>query len=286
MTAAKITINTVTKLTDFRWLNLYGVDYTGKDGKKGTWNFVSRKTPQPAGSPLIADAVVIIPLLKDGRKRKLVAIKEFRIPIGDYEYAFPAGLYDHNETAEAVAKRELKEETGLKLTKVLYVSPPCVSSAGLSDESVVYVVCECTGEVSNAGNEGSEDIKVELLDIEGIRKLRQSNCKISAKALTYLLLFDGLNKIAWPKHLRQEQPKKKLNYKKGDMIGFPGGVDSAEPPNANSVEVTDKGFWTASNSLGVVAKDSNLDRLNDQVKLLGLAISSVTIAYTPKGIIQ
>jgi ADP-ribose pyrophosphatase len=228
----KITINTVTKLTAFRWLNLYGAEYTGKDGKQGVWNFVSRKTPQPAGSPLVADAVVIIPLLKDGRKRKLVAIKEFRIPIGDYEYAFPAGLYDHNETAEAVAKRELKEETGLKLTKVLYVSPPCVSSAGLSDESVVYVVCECTGEVSSDGNEGSEDIKVELLDIDGVRALRQSGSKISAKALTYLLMFDGLNKIAWPKHLCQEQPKKSKKAKSVEVIGFPGGIDSAEPPNA------------------------------------------------------
>lgn len=227
----QIKINKIEKLTDFEWLNLYGADYTGKDGKKGVWNFVSRKTPQPAGSPLVSDAVVIVPLLKDGRKRKLVVIKEFRIPIGSYEYGFPAGLYDHNEITEEVAKRELREETGLKLKKILYISPPCVSSAGLSDESIVYVVCECTGEVSNDGNEGSEDIKVEILDIEGIRLLRQSGSKISAKALPYLLMFDGMNKIAWPKRLCQKS-KKKLNYKNGDMIGFPGGVDSAEPPSA------------------------------------------------------
>jgi ADP-ribose pyrophosphatase len=204
-----ITINSVTKLTDYKWLNLYDVEYTTADGKTGHWTFASRKTPAPAGSPLVADAVVIIPLLKDGRKRKLVTIKEFRIPLGDYEYGFPAGLYDHNETAEAVAKRELKEETGLKLTKVLYVGPASVSSAGLSDESVVYVVCECTGEVSNAGNEGTEDITVDILDLDGVRALRASPNKISAKALPFLLMFDAMKKIAWPKHLRQEKPKKK-----------------------------------------------------------------------------
>ena len=219
---SEIKINSVTKATDLRWLNLYNVDYTSKDGKQGQWTFASRKTPQPAGSPLVADAVVIIPLLKDGRKRKLVSIREFRIPLGDYEYGFPAGLYDHNETAETVAKRELKEETGLKLTKVLYVSPPCVSSAGLSDESVVYVVCECTGEVSSAGTEGSEDIKVGLLDIDGVRALRQSPNKISAKAITFLLMFDGMNKIAWPKHLRQEQPKKAKKAK-------PEALQTADP---------------------------------------------------------
>lgn len=226
---SKIQIHSVDKATDFRWLNLYNVNYTTKDGKPGKWTFASRKTPQPAGSPLVADAVVVIPLLKDGRKRKLVSIREFRIPLGDYEHGFPAGLYDHNETPEAVAKRELKEETGLTLTKVLYVSPACVSSAGLSDESVVYVVCECTGEVSDVGNEDSEDIEVELLDIDGVRALRQSPNKISAKAITFLLMFDAMNKIAWPKHLRQEQPKKAKKTK-------PDVVDSAEPDDFYNVD--------------------------------------------------
>jgi ADP-ribose pyrophosphatase len=182
------------------------VEYTTKSGSPANWTFASRKqnlTATVGKNPLTPDAVVIIPLLKDGRKRKLVTIKEFRIPLGDYEYALPAGLYDHNETAEEVAKRELKEETGLKLAKILYVSPPCVSSAGLSDESVVYVVCECTGAVSTAGNETSEDISVEILDLDGVRALRKSSNKISAKTLPFLFMFDAMNKIAWPKHLQK-----------------------------------------------------------------------------------
>lgn len=187
-----------------RWLQLFNIQYSQPNGT-GFWSFVSRKkNPSPGdGKPLVADAVVIIPLLKDGRNRKVVTIKEFRIPLGAYEYGFPAGLYDHNETAEVVAKRELKEETGLKLTKVLYVSPPVVSSAGLSDESVVYVVCECTGEPNTDGNEGTEDIEVNILDSDGIVNLINSNHNISAKALPFLLMFAGAKKIAWPKNLRQ-----------------------------------------------------------------------------------
>lgn len=204
-----IKVETPQKTTDFRWLNLFNVDYELPSGKTGVWTFASRKQNPEVGSvPLQADAVVIIPLLKDGRKRKLVTIKEFRIPLGDYEHGFPAGLFDKNEGPEKTAKRELKEETGLKLNKVLYVGPPTVSSAGLSDESVVYVVCECSGTVSTDGNEGTEDITVNVLDLDGVRNLRNSSEKISAKALPFLLMFDGMNKIAWPKHLRQEQPKK------------------------------------------------------------------------------
>jgi ADP-ribose pyrophosphatase len=243
-----IKILNVTKLTDYRWLNLYDVEYLTVEEKTGHWTFASRKPPQvsaflgtlptdargsvpPTPPPLIADAVVIIPLLKDGRKRKLVTIKEFRIPLGDYEYGTPAGLYDHNETAENVARRELKEETGLKLTKVLYVGPACVSSAGLSDESVVYVVCECTGEVSTAGNEGTEDITVEVLDLDGVRALRQSNNKISAKTLPFLLMFDAMNKIAWPKHMKQEHPKPKKGkiVNASAVVHFAKGATFAKP---------------------------------------------------------
>lgn len=201
-----INILNVAKLTDQKWLNLFDVEYTTKNGNTAHWTFASRKKEileLKPGTPIKADAVVIIPLLKDGRKRKLVTIKEFRIPLADYEYGFPAGLIEENENPAEVAKRELKEETGLKLTRVLYTSAPAVSSAGLSDESVIYVVCECTGQVSNAGNEGSEDITVEIIDVDGVRELLKSGNKISAKALPYLLMFDALDKVVWPRHMNQ-----------------------------------------------------------------------------------
>jgi ADP-ribose pyrophosphatase len=192
------------RLTDCKWLNLFQIDYVTAAGKAGSWIFASRKQqPQPGPDPIIADAVMIVPLLKDGRSRRLVAIKEFRVPLGDYEYGFPAGLYDHDETAQEVARRELKEETGLELTKILYLGPPVASSAGLSDEALVYVVCECSGQISNSGNEATEDITVELLDLAGVKALRNSHHKISAKALPFLLMFEALGKIAWPKRLTQ-----------------------------------------------------------------------------------
>ena len=199
-----ITTGQPQRLTDYKWVNLFQVAFVTAGGKEGKWTFASRKQqPQVGTGPIVADAVVIIPLFKDGRKRKLVIIKEFRAPLGDYEYGFPAGLPAHNESAEEVARRELKEETGLTMTKVLYVGPAAVSSAGLSDEAVVYVVCECTGQISNDGNEEAEDITVELLDLDGVKTLRNSNRKMSAKTLPFLLMFEGMGKVTWPKHMSQ-----------------------------------------------------------------------------------
>lgn len=201
----------IKKLTDLKWINLYELEYLKDDAPEGTppgtWVFASRKNLTEPNSqyPTQADAVVIIPLLKDGRQRKLVTIKEFRIPLGSPEYGFPAGLYNPNEDLKSVVKRELKEETGLKLTKILYYSKkPNVSSAGLSDESVTYVVCECTGTVSSDGLEGAEEITTQILDFDGVVNLVNSDHGISAKCLPFLLMFLAIKKIAWPKQLRDQ----------------------------------------------------------------------------------
>lgn len=201
------------KLTDTPWLNLFEIEYK-HDEQTGKWYFVSRNpTPEP-GTPTVANAVVIVPLLKDGRKRKLVVIKEYRIPLGDYEYGFPAGLIDPGEDLTKTVKRELKEETGLKAGRILVTSQPVISSAGLSDESVRYVFVECSGKPDTSYTSGPEDISVEILDIDEVSKLRRNNVKMSAKAWPILLMFEAMGKIAIPRHVRDENdPTRGLSTK-------------------------------------------------------------------------
>ena len=211
-------IKSIEKITDQKWLNLYDALYTNNKGEESHWVYASRKKEIRLNQILRPDAVVIIPLLKDedNKNRKLVVTKEFRIPINSYEYGFPAGLIEKKESAVDVARRELKEETGLDLTRVFYVGPSCVSSAGLSDESVVYVVCECEGKISTEKNEASEDISVEILSHKKLPQwLRIHTIPvvqagenvpraqfISSKALPFFLMFQALDRITWPKHMR------------------------------------------------------------------------------------
>lgn len=180
-----------------KWINLFNSQYTS-NGHSGNWTFVSRKKVPSIEKP---DAVVIVPIVKTAEGNKLIIISEFRVPINCFEYGFPAGLIDDQETAEMSAKRELQEETGLNLVRTLYTSKNCISSAGLSDESVVYVICECNGVMSNSGNEATENINIQLLDLEQVRLLLNSKEVISAKALPFLLMFSGLNGINWPDHV-------------------------------------------------------------------------------------
>src|SRR5207248_2358368 len=141
------------------------------------------------------DAVFIVPILKTPLGNRLVVLREFRVPLGDYEISFPAGLQEPGESIETTARRELAEETGLALTQILAVSPPVVSTAGLSDESATIAFVECTGEPGTAGADHSEEIEVLILDYDSIVSLRQSRAKFSAKAWCLLLMFEALGEI-------------------------------------------------------------------------------------------
>jgi ADP-ribose pyrophosphatase len=195
----RILTATLKKLTDLRWLNLFEVEYEHESGKRARWQFVSRKgTPILTGEPLQPDAVFIVPILKMPQGNRLVVLKEYRLPLGDYEYTCPAGLIDPGETIETTVRRELNEETGLELTKILAVGPPVVASAGMSDESAVITFVECTGTPDTAGLDGTEEIEILVLDFEQLRTLRRAPVKFSAKAWLVLLFFEALGEIAWP----------------------------------------------------------------------------------------
>jgi len=157
------------QVTDFKWLNVFDRAVKFVSGKVGKWQFVSRKKVPNSKTP---DAVIIIPFVTDeDGVRRIVLIKEFRVPLGHYEIAFPAGLIDEKENEFQSARRELKEETSLQVSTFLDVSSIITSSAGLTDESVVMVFVECTGKVSTELNEESEDIEVLTLDYRGVCNL-------------------------------------------------------------------------------------------------------------------
>jgi len=171
----------VTKLTDCQWANLFEVDYARRKQSRGRWIMCSRNDDPLAGASR-ADAAVIVATIDTDGEKKLVVTKEFRVPIWDFEYGFPAGLIDDSEDVEKTVTRELKEETGLELVRIKHVSTPVFSSAGLTDESCHMVLVEARGQASDKWLEESEDIEVLLLDVEGIRELLASDKKIAAKA--------------------------------------------------------------------------------------------------------
>jgi len=176
-------ITDATIIAQLKFLTLFAISYRDRQGHPRQWHMVSRKAPPKciSGDRRRPDAAIIVPYHR--REDKLVVIKEFRVPVGDYQYGFPAGLLDPGEELETTAARELHEETGLALVRVYRHSPAIFSSAGLSDESIAMVFAEVDGTPSVRYNSDSEDIEIFLMDRKQVQALtRRDDIVFGARA--------------------------------------------------------------------------------------------------------
>ncbi|MFP4445123.1 MAG: NUDIX hydrolase [Desulfosudaceae bacterium] len=176
----------VQQKSDHPHVKLYKATYQDKTGKKRSWMFASRKkVPTALEKENTPDAVVIVPYHLE--EEKLVIIREYRVPLGGMQYGFPAGLVDADETIETTAARELYEETGLRLVRILRQSPLIYSSSGLTDESLVLVFAECRGRPTSRHTGDAEDIAVIMLTQKAAIALRE-NPDLSFDVKSWLVL--------------------------------------------------------------------------------------------------
>jgi ADP-ribose pyrophosphatase len=165
-----------------KFLNLVKTEAQTIAGNTLEWVWAQRPGSQ--------NAAMIVPLIYDEGEYKLVLIKEFRIPLKDYEWGFPAGLIDDGEDPVETARRELREETGLTVIRILWKTPPVYNSAGMTDEAAAIVCVEAAGKLSEAGQESSEEIHPKIFGKDQIRELlKDPSNKFGAKAYLMMLWF-------------------------------------------------------------------------------------------------
>jgi ADP-ribose pyrophosphatase len=188
-------ITKIDKLTNERWVNLYAATFEHK-GHTGRWVLASRHDNPCSG--VTNDAVIIVPVLRNpGEAPRLVMIREFRVPVGGYVYGLPAGLLEEGEAIEEAVRREILEETGFTVTAFRRITPPLLSSSGLTDEAAAMAFIDVQGHPESVqALEASEDITVVLLDYEGVCRLCDDpEVRIDAKAWMVLYLYRTLGKL-------------------------------------------------------------------------------------------
>ena len=193
-------IKKIEQCTHNPFVNLYDLQVCHKNGKEGKYYVASRaksaeqlKMNTGENPP---DGVVIYALYGETHDR-VVLVRQFLYPLGDYVYELPAGLVESGEDFHRAAVRELKEETGLTFTPLsveeMY-ERPAFTSVGMTDESCATVYGYASGEISRDYMEESEDIEIILADRNEIRRiLREEKVAIICSYMLMHFLADQEN---------------------------------------------------------------------------------------------
>ena len=191
-------IQNIQQKTHNRFLNYYELEAVHRDGSISPYYMTSRakdasqlKAVTHQNRP---DGVIIYGVYGEEQDR-VVLIRQYRYPLGDYVYEFPAGLVEEGEEMGAAGVREMYEETGLTFTPVdagCY-SRPFFTTVGMTDESCGMVFGYCSGTPTSIHEEASEEIQVILADRgEAKRSLREENVAIMcAYMLMHFIASEG-----------------------------------------------------------------------------------------------
>ena len=189
------------KLQENCFLNMYRLDALSYSGKPLDYYFVSRNKEDKLKintHQIEAEGIVIYPVWKED-PGKLVMIRQYRYPVGDYIYELPAGLIDAGENAKDAAVREMKEETGFDFEvytggkemyrRAFFLAP------GFSDEAGKAVFGYASGTSTRKFQEDSEDIEVLLVDKEEAERMLSQE-RISIRCAYLLMQFLHMEKEA------------------------------------------------------------------------------------------
>ena len=190
-------INSIEKLTDNRFVNLYNVKATSVHDTPVNYFVASRaksiETMKISTRKNTPDGVIIYSVYGE-KHDKVVLIRQYRYTLGDYIYEFPAGLVEPDENYHEGAIRELYEETGLTLKPIEVdeaYQKPYFTTVGMTDESCATVYGYASGEVSASAQEDTEEIEVVLADREEVKRiLREENVAIMCAYMLMHFLKD------------------------------------------------------------------------------------------------
>lgn len=143
-------------LWEGKYLRAIEITYEGVNGDLRQWEAVERVNCNGIAA--------IVPITDDGY---LILIKQFRPPLNSYVIELPAGLNDMDETLEAVASRELREETGYAAKKLIPIAKGPLSG-GLSGEILTVYLATGVEFKGVSGRDEAEDIEVLKVPLTGI----------------------------------------------------------------------------------------------------------------------
>jgi len=160
--------------------------------ERDDWEFATRT------NPVVAVLVAWLP------NRRLLLVEQYRKPVRNSVIELPAGLVGDTqdfagESVIAAAHRELIEETGYAAGNITEIMR-CPTSAGMTDETAVFVAATDLRKVGHGGGDASEDITVHAISHDRIDAWLQEQYR-RGKAVDpkiYTALYWGMPDASWP----------------------------------------------------------------------------------------
>ena len=171
-------------------MNNYELKYLNKKGKEKVYEIVSRHEiadEKELGNHI--SGVSIVAYCED----KLLLLKEFRMGVNRYVYNLCAGMIEAGESIEECIQRELYEETGLHLKKVLQILPPSFSAIAISDIKTQIAFVEAEGAFEDHTSD-NELIDAKFYSREEVRELLETE-EFSSRAQMAAYIFVMRSKI-------------------------------------------------------------------------------------------
>lgn len=177
------------KVKDGKYLKNYELTYLNKAGKEKKYEIVSRKELTQAediGKKVSGLSIVAV---KDG---KLLLLKEFRMGINKSIYNLCAGMLEDGETVEECIARELFEETGLQVKRIIDILPASYAAVAISDMKTHIVFVEAEGEFedNSSDNEMIEAGFYTKAEVEQLLKEEEFSSRAQVIAYFFTKLLD------------------------------------------------------------------------------------------------
>lgn len=156
------------KVKDGRYLKNYELTYLNKAGNEKTYEIVSRRElnePEDLGKSSSGLSIIAT---CNGR---LLLLHEFRMGVNKHIYNLCAGMLEEGEEIEDCIRRELYEETGLRLKEIKKILPASFSVVAISDVKTNIAFVEVEGELCSDYSSQNEDITAGLYTRDEVANL-------------------------------------------------------------------------------------------------------------------
>ena len=146
---------------------------------------------QMRGFPIVthADGVIVAPLVTLRGKRYIMLLEQWRAAMNVRVLELPGGGFADGETPEETAVREVREEAGLEVKKLVKIGT-MLPAPGWEVETQYHFLALCTPHLNGQALDKSENIRRRLTPVGEVRRLLRTRKIQDLK--TKALLYDAL----------------------------------------------------------------------------------------------